>query len=286
MINKQLSLAVHLHLYYLEMWPEIKRLLANMGDYPYDLYVTMVAENSQIAEDIRAFHQNSTIWVVENRGYDIGPFIDFLHHIDLNQYDLIMKLHTKNQNRGVDTHINQYVFNRKLWFKTLIGALIGSKKVFKRNIKEFVKYPELGMTGSKYLIASDSECSKNVQCQVEKILDELGYPQTSVKFVAGTMFMCRSKLLKLFKEHYSLQDFAPTDGKIKDETLAHTLERVLGCVIVANRFKIKGFDENLPHSSRLLFKNMGRFVYQHKVTNIKYELIKVFKLTVYHRRIL
>ena len=96
----------------------------------------------------------------------------------------------------------------------------------------------------------------------------------------------RSKLLQPFKEHYTINDFAPTDGKVKDGTLSHVLERVLGSVAAANGYKIKGFDGSLPYNSRLLFKNMRRFVYQHKVTNSKYELIKVFKLPVYHRRIL
>ena len=74
------------------------------------------------------------------------------------------------------------------------------------------------MVGSKYLITSDPECSKNVQTEVDRILSELGYPSTPVKFVAGTMFMCRSKLLKPFKDHYTIKDFAPTDGNIKDGT--------------------------------------------------------------------
>ena len=174
MSKKPLLIAVHLHLYYLDMWPEMRGYLANMGDYPYDLYVTMVTENPQIEQEIKEFHSGSRIWIVENRGYDVGPFIEFLHRIDLNKYDLILKLHTKNKNKGVDTHIGKYIFNRKLWFKTLIGALIGSKKVFERNINEFVKYPEFGMAGSKYLITADPDCSKNVQRQVEKIFVYLG----------------------------------------------------------------------------------------------------------------
>ena len=117
MAEKKLTLAVHLHLYYFEMWPEIKRLLLNMGDYPYDLYVTMVTENPEVSEEIKAFHHNTQVWMFDNRGYDVGPFIEFLHRIGLNEYDLIMKLHTKNKNNGIETYIGNYVFDRPIWVK-------------------------------------------------------------------------------------------------------------------------------------------------------------------------
>ena len=286
MAQKQQTLAVHLHLYYLEMWPEIRKFLANIGDYPYDLFVTMTCENEDLVKDIKNFHNNTKIWVVENRGYDVGPFIEFLHRIDLNKYDLVMKLHTKNNFIGDGSRINKYIFDRKLWFNTLIRALIGSPQIFERNMCEFAKCPEFGMAGSRYLITSETECFKSVQIQVEKILSELGYPTAPIKFVAGTMFMCRSKLLQPFKEHYTINDFVPTDGKVKDGTLAHALERVLGSFVIANGYKIKGFDRSLLYTCRLNFQAVRRFVYQHKVTNSKYELIKVFKLPVYRRRIL
>ena len=276
-MNK-LRLAIHLHLYYFDMWPEIKSLLSNIEDYPYDLYVTMIKENGQIFQEVKEFKADARIWVVENRGYDIGPFVDFLHRIDLSKYDLVMKLHTKNKFNGVDTHINNHIFSRKLWFKTLTRALIGSPKMFMKNIKEFQKYPELGMVGSKHLIASNSETSNAVLSQVDVILNELGWCHEAIKFVAGTMFMCRSKILDPLKKHYTIMDFPPTNGKIKDGTLAHAIERVIGCLTTAQGYKIKGFDRSLPHSYRLNLQAMARFLYQHKITKTKHEQIKVFKL--------
>ena len=282
----KLRLAVHLHLHYISMWPEMKSYLANIKDYPYDLFVTLTVENTEIEKDIKSFKSDAKIWIVENRGYDIGPFIDFLHHIDLNKYDLVMKLHTKNKFNGVDTHINNYVFSRKLWFKVLTRSLIGSSKIFMKNIKEFQKYPELGMVGSKYLIASDTETSSTVSSQVGIILNELGLSSKYIKFVAGTMFICRSNILDPLKKYYTIVDFPPTNGKIKDGTLAHAIERVMGCLATAQGYKIKGFDKSLPHSYRLNLQPIARFIYQHKITKTKHEQIKVFKLPIYHRKLL
>lgn len=293
MVNKQLSLAVHLHLYYLDMWPEIRKYLTNIGNYPYDLFVTMTEHNSQLENEIKVFKPEANVLIVENRGYDVGPFIEFLHCIDLNKYDLLMKLHTKNINRGVDTLLDKYHFSRKLWFQTLIGALIGSPQIFQKNIKQFRKASGLGMIGSKYLITSNPICSTAVYSQAKNELDKLGYSGVPIKFVAGTMFMCRSKLLMPIKLHYTIRDFFPTDGRIKDGTLSHVLERVFGSLVIANNYKIRGFDHNyelligMIHNKSLQFVNqICRFTYQNKITKHHRRLIKVFKLPVYHRRIL
>lgn len=76
------SLAVHLHLHYPDMWEEMRSYLENIGEQPYLLFVTMTSDAPALAEQIRRFHPHSEIHRVENRGYDIGAFIYFLHSID------------------------------------------------------------------------------------------------------------------------------------------------------------------------------------------------------------
>ena len=89
------TLAVHLHLYYTEQLPNIIKYLKSLEDVDYDLFVTMVEIDKGIEEQIKAFNKKANIRVVENRGYDIGPFVDFLHKINLDDYKYILKLHTK-----------------------------------------------------------------------------------------------------------------------------------------------------------------------------------------------
>ena len=69
--------------------------MENIGTYPYDLYITLVKENAALVKEIQAFHPATTVWQVENRGFDVGPFIYFLQHINLSDYDLVLKIHTK-----------------------------------------------------------------------------------------------------------------------------------------------------------------------------------------------
>ena len=266
------------------MWLEIKGYLSNIKEYPYDLYVTLTADNPKLEAEIKEFHPNTKIWKVENRGYDVGPFIDFLHHIDLDKYDLILKIHTKSPKKGMDTTINGLRISRKLWEKLLTRSLVGTHKLFKKNITQFEKNQRLGMIGAKHLITSEDIASAYVRRQINQAMLELGFniPE-KITFLAGTMFFCRSKLIESIKNKYTLNDFALTDGNIKDGTLAHVIERLLGCVIAAQGYEIKGFDTWLSH--KLAFQAFCRFIYQNKITNDNRHLIKILKLPVYWRKL-
>ena len=283
MREKQLSLAVHLHLYYLDMWPEIKGYLANIGDYPYDLFVTLVAENPQLEEEIRQFKPDAKIWVVENRGYDVGPFIDFLHHIDLDKYDLILKLHTKNGNKGPDTKLNGLPVSRELWKKLLIESLLETPEQFKKNVEMFKKNPDLGMIGSRHLITSKDTVLASLKARINETMLALGFNEPKpITFIAGTMFMSRANLLSPIKNNYKLADFDLTDGHVKDGTLAHVMERLFGCVIQAQGYKIKGCG---LFSIELILRRIYHFVYANKVTNSGYHVIKIMKLPIFRRKL-
>ena len=113
------TLAVHLHLYYTEQLPNILKYLRNMEDVDYDLFVTMVKAAEGVEEQIKSFNNKAKIWVVENRGYDIGPFIDFLHKINLDDYKYVLKLHTKGSKSNNYTLLNNKRLDNALWGKIL-----------------------------------------------------------------------------------------------------------------------------------------------------------------------
>lgn len=279
-----MKIAVHLHIYYLEMWDEIKGYLHNIGDYPYHLFVTLTKENDDLVHKIKEYHEDTTIYIVENRGYDIGAFVYFLHQIDLKQYDIIIKLHTKNK-VGYDTLINHRYINRKDWFGLLYNGLLGSHALFIKNLYKFKIKQNLGMIGSKYLITSNIQNIKDVKSSVEDFMIKFGYIKPEkITFVAGTMFMIRSHLLQQIKENFTINDFEISDPKIKDGTLAHILERMFGCLVEANGYTINGYDKNNYFECASILKTIRHFIYYRKITNHNYLLIKVCKLPVYHRK--
>jgi len=280
-----LRLAVHLHIYYLDMWYEIKPYLKNLEGYAYDLYVTMNKQDDAIIKDIKDFNPSAKFFMVENRGYDVGPFVYFLHQIDLNDYDLILKLHTKNNKNEGSVVINNRCVNRKFWFLLLIESLIGSKTIFDNNIRAFEQDDKLGMIGSKYLISSGLKNAKSVEADVHQIMEQMGVSSNlPIMFVAGTMFMVRSHIMQKIKDYYKIEDFEITSGKQHDETLAHVFERLFGCLTKALGYKIQGFDKNRKFEVIGTLEYWKRFIYQKKVTKHNCLQIKIFRIPVYRKK--
>ena len=278
--------AVHLHLHYVNRWPEMRRYLQHLGDYPYHLYVTLTKENACLEKEIKDFHPHSTIWCTENRGYDIGPFVDFLHKIDLSQYDLVLKIHAKNKYGRQKTWINDRYITKRSWVNLLFTALLGSKRIWKKNVNAFLQDPQLGMLSSQYLITSEKICSEYLRPAIDQEMQKMGYqtPQ-NITFVAGTMFVARAKLLEKIKKYFSISDFAPTDVSVQDGTLAHVIERVLGCLIAVQGYEIKGFDKNWWVDYVPSMRQVARSFYSDDITSSNHRLIKVCKIPVYYKKV-
>ena len=48
------------------------------------------------------------ISIVENRGFDVGPFIKTISELNLDNYDFIVKLHTKRNRFGIVNYLPIY----------------------------------------------------------------------------------------------------------------------------------------------------------------------------------
>lgn len=277
------TLAVHLHLFYEKQLDEVLVKLANLREVDYDLFVTVTDENKDVSDKLKSFNPNVKIISVENRGYDVGPFIEFLHHIDLNDYKYVLKLHTKSKYSNNYTHLNNMRFDNALWGKVLWDALLASPKRVQKDIEK-LKKPRVGMLASKYCINKEERNYKKLLSQINQKLEDLELTQTNTpEFVAGSMFYARADLLKPLLK-MQLSDFAPTDGRVKEGTLAHVVERVMGEVIKEQGYEIYGVTDWYPRF--LCWKTaFKRFLYQRKVTQSGKLLIKVLKLPIYSKKI-
>lgn len=275
-------IAVHLHMFYLEQWPEISRYLSNMEDYSYDLYVTLYDAQPTLQQEITKFHPQVRFFILENRGYDVGAFIYFLHHVNLDDYDVILKLHTKSVRKGPDTHIGSYLVSRKMWKSLMLDSLLGSKTIFEKNMHEISTRPGLGMVGSKYLIAGKKETTPELILQLKRLTKEMfDCDLEKFGFVAGTMFMVRSELMKPIRDHFSFSDFGETNAAVRDGTLAHVLERLLGIAVTARGYRIAGFDTCPSLVFYTIRSRVKRFIFHSKKTKSGYRLIKICKIPVF-----
>ena len=276
------KIAVHLHLFYLEQLDDLLVRLQNLTDYPYDLFVTMVDDNAEAKQKILTFKSDAKIWIVPNLGYDVGPFIDFLHKINLDEYDYIIKIHTKRAKSGSYCIFNRHRFDMKTWRAMLLDAVI-SKSAVANNLRLLAQNDKIGMVGSDFILTDEKCVYQNVTLQIETEMVKIGMEIPKDKhFVAGTMFWARAKLLKPLLV-YKIEDFAVSEGQIHDGTLAHVIERMFGLVITAQGYQVRG----VFYKKYLLnhfIANFKRFIFQKKLTRQGNEIIKICKIPVYHRK--
>ena len=267
------------------MWQELSQQLKNIKETPYELFVTLVEDNPELILKIKQFHPQSTVWIVPNMGYDIGPFIEFLNKIDLDKYSYILKLHSKRPTNGTDIKINNLPINRHYWKVLLSEALIGNTQIWENNLQALSQDSKLGMIGSHYLIKKAGKTDLVMLPEVQKQLQQLGLPDIKdFSFIAGTMFLVRSSLFKVLQHHYKIEDFATTDGKITDGTLAHIMERLFGAIINAQGYNISGFSHNWKFLCNASGKIILRFLYQKKTTSNKI-LVKILKIPVFQKKL-
>ncbi len=278
------KLAVHLHLYYMAQLPEILEYLKSLEGVDYDLYVTMTAPHPQAAGKIRQAHPQAVIWQAENRGYDVGPFIDFLHHIDLDAYEYVLKLHTKGKTSNNYTLLNGNRLNNALWGQILWDSLLKNQTQLAENLKRLDDSAAAGMLGSKYCLTGARQDYEKLLPRLKEELKKMGLPAADkLMFVAGTMFLVRANLLKPLSI-YRPEDFAPTDGRIKEGTLAHVFERLFGAVVLGQNQQILPINHQ-GYFFRFILAAAKRFFYQKKLTPNRRLIIKICKIPVFYKQL-
>lgn len=213
--------AIIVHIFYLDVWEEILEHLKRL-DIRYDLYITIsddMEENSIL--DILKDVPDAKLYMLENRGRDVLPFLQILKIIGIDSYTYICKIHTK---KSVTSD------NGDAWRTLLYYDLIGSQDIVQDTLNTFQNNEHIGILTGKNLILNaikfDLGNLKNIK-KLSSMSDISFVPD--YHFAAGTMFWIRpsilSPLLPLIKNN--LLQFEDEDGQ-SDHTLAHALERFFG----------------------------------------------------------
>lgn len=301
-----MKVAVHLHLYYLEQLPELLARLENLNraDIMWDLFVTMPATGKNAAHlsaevispaaktdartdsfaaadaQIRAAFPAAVIWHPENRGYDVGPFIDFLHRISLDEYDYILKIHTKRRQHGEYCCFNGVRFHTAAWSKMLLDALLETPEIVRKNFALLENDTDIGMVGNGFCLTGEAGTYKMLEDSIKNEADKMHLPPIEdFSFIAGTMFIVRARLLQPFLR-YSINDFEAADSQIRDYTLAHVLERLFGMSVTARGYKIYGVKYKEYYTERLV-AGITRFLFQRKITKGGKKILKICRLPVW-----
>lgn len=275
--------AVHLHIYYPNQWHELQKYMRNLQGCEFDLYITLAGDAQKLISEIKLSYPQAMVWQVENRGYDIGPFIDFLHHINLDEYQYILKLHTKGEKSKNYTRLNGCRFNNALWGRVLWDSMLSKKERLQTNLNILDISAQVGMVGSKYCLTNSKQDYEKLLPAINHELQKLNIsPVDELSFIAGSMFLVRAKCLKPLYA-YHITDFALTDGDVKEGTLAHAIERIMGVLISTQGYSIRTIRHN-GYGIYFMCVALKRFLFQQKITNSGKKLIKICKLPVYSRK--
>ena len=231
-MSKQIRVAIHAHVFYAHIWPEIKVCIENFISVCGGDNVLLVVTYPQTETDLKQLFDNFSLGCkfrvlpVPNQGYDIGPFlVVFLNNLDLSKYDFIVKLHTKRDTEKIWCHFRPFCGAQ--WRRSLLSFCATVTEVA-RMLHSFEKYHRLGMVASHRVINYSGSDNLSVVRKVGDILkNDMALPPRHYVMVSGSMFAVRARLLKFCQARFSFDDFTVA-GKgecaHKDYGLAGPLE--------------------------------------------------------------
>ena len=273
------------------MWPELKECIHNIEPYPFKLFVTMVEKHPDIWDDILIDFPNAHVEIVENRGYDIGPFVHIINQVNLDNYSYIVKLHTKR-----DIDINKPLFRNmsgSKWRNALL-SFIKTTEAFNQYLNVFEKNPNIGMQAHHTVIVHHDFLDKKAKKRMKQYLIEKNLPNIKYSFVAGTMFIARASVFRDIQNlHLTFSDFPDSKGEHKTQ-LAHVMERLFGYFVYKNSLVVrdgllKPEIEQKYHKKECIKMKfiypITRFFCQKKITKSGTLAIKICKIPVFRRRI-
>lgn len=277
-----MKVLVHLHIYYLSQVDYYLHLLKNIKGCEYDLYVTIVENDKNVISKIKKQIPTAKIIKVCNYGYDVGAFIKVLNLINLDNYDLVLKLHTKGY-RDISYQIKGIKFKGFEWRNSLVNPLLKNVKTFKKILDLFEQNDKVGMYGNKNLLFTNKDETAKV-AYLDDCFEKAGINIKNYKFIAGTMFVIRANILKPLQQmNLSINDFKGLSHTNGMGSLAHAVERVFGVLVLNQNYKIK-CSESLSISQKIT--RITKAIYSKRI----YQNKKIFnflglKITINKKRL-
>jgi rhamnosyltransferase len=217
------------HVYYLEIVQEILEMRAVLpGVVP--LHLTVPLDRAAQLEELVAGIPAITLHPSENRGRDIAPFLSVLGSGALDQYDAVLKLHTKRSPHLLDGEIR-----RKLLFAMLCGernAAFRALSAFEDPSTGMVGWRDCYRTASPYWMANEKTV-REVSARME------ASEAVRLGFFEGSMFWFRPSAFAALRElDLKPEDFEPEERQL-DGTLHHSVERCFTIAVWARGFVVR-----------------------------------------------
>ena len=244
-IEHKIKTAVICHLYYQDLFEEMIDKIKNLDNdiFNVDYYFTLTEDSSTIGQTkwlkdkIMKIFPKANIYVLPNKGLDIGPFLLTIGEIykkNIN-YDYLIKIHTKKSIRTSGKY-----FGSK-WRQNLLNILDKDKLSV---IKEHINKNQYMIASNNWIISYDTDMLNFNS--IQKLKNELNIKKGN-EFVGGTMFWIKFSIIKkyltmenILKYYEDLEEGYYFQNKKELEYLTHSFERLFGFMIKDSGQKIVG----------------------------------------------
>jgi lipopolysaccharide biosynthesis protein len=221
--------AIILHLYFRNLWSEFEWYLEKI-QRPFHLIITTTEKDQSFEQSVFRSFPYAEIAVLENRGRDIGPFVQIAMDGRLDRFDYFCKLHGKRSgDEGPRAVLGE------VWRRATIRDLVGSDQQVERILSRFESSPNVGMIGSsRFRLPNDFIQHRDAwganKPMTLGLASQLGIEPEDFRldFFAGSMFWTRKAVLQSLRAlNLSLSDFPVENGELDGE-IHHALERLFG----------------------------------------------------------
>ena len=218
------SVALHLHVFYPDLLPEITaRLSCNQLRPDLLISVTSEAVRTVVAGHLKDYAGKVVaIELVPNRGRDIGPFLTGFGRRILSDYTYVGHIHTKKTAVVKDAALG------KAWFEFLLMNLLGggSRAMADTILAALSGDPSLGMVFPDDPHAQGWNANRGV---AEPLAARMGLGELPqhFNFPVGTMFWARTSALAPLIDLNLQWDDYPREPLPYDGSVLHAIERLL-----------------------------------------------------------
>lgn len=226
-------IAVCLHLFYPELWPELNAALCRMPE-AWDLFVSVpdFAVTPVLAEIAKAVPRVRFL-PCSNRGRDVLPWLRWLDAGAFDRYDWVCKLHTKR---------SPHMRDGAQWRARLLGGLLGTAPTLASRLAQLRAQPATGIAGPADALVRPEQAgwAGTNRPMLETLRRRLALPPSGDQaFFAGTMFWFRPAAVAGLRA-LAAAPFSPETGQT-DGTLAHATERLVVAAVRAAGFDLLGW---------------------------------------------
>jgi hypothetical protein len=227
-----------IHLYYAGSWEMIKKKCSYIIDIATKIIITSCY--NEVIDEIEP-HKKLIIFKVPNKGKDIGGKLAALYHYIkfCEKTEYLIFVHDK---------ISPQTINAEYWSDKLFS--IFEKKKFQSALLKMSQSRKIGIIGAKAFLKNEYIRSKNEFATTNnkillQLLNEYSVTASRYNYIAGTIFISRSKI---FENFFSV--FSPLKAREKLEagnvldltegTYTHSWERLMCYIGESQGYLIEG----------------------------------------------